>query len=612
MKDGVISEKTRSIIEDFEQHHDHSWYVELWCRNQEYLNDNALLYRGNYIKYKEMFQRMSTLAAAMQAKGVKKGTEIPVCLSNTPELIYVMGAASILGAVINVFSYTFPLDYISEIINECDSHIGFFTDNYFEKIHTAVEKSTLDCYVLSSLGDSLPKDMLPEEVEGSEFVSFVSSVKTWEGKCSKAIWFYDFLKNGKDHNLVMSEAIHLEDDFTVTYTSGSTNALRPKAIVQRVRSFTVIGRFHDSDVMHGLSFKKFRGMALIPPHSNTDLISCISDTLMQGAVLSLEPVYNERFFLNSILINKPCFVIATRSFWITAMKRLLNDENYRHIKLPFLLMVFAVGEELSVNEERFLNKAMRKVDAGKDFHHLPISPICFCVAGGDCEHGSILYRLFRNIMNFTLDRASEKRYGMTAFDFVDIAVLDSNGNKLGPNKVGRLVANSPCTMRCYKNNPVATETFFIKDSDGKTWGDMSVFGYMDKKGRVYMRNRIIDNKQQIPPFKISDAVLKCKKILSREVVVVEEGYVSHIELVPGCSDSYEKVIREAKQNIRKNVGDLHSDMFFRIHKGECSFQLTGSGKRDIRALITEGTNQCYQSEKKLSSLLASGATVHDV
>ena len=586
-------EQAKRIIAEFEQNHNHSWYDELFIRNANTLNDTALYYRGNNITYKDLFEKMRLLAGALQANGVKKGTEIPVCLSNSPELVYVMGAASILGAKINVFSSSFPIDYIEEIIDGCNSSIGFFEDNHFAKIHSAIEASALNRYVLSSLGDSLPSGTLGN-VEGEGFVSFVSSVNRWTDNDPKAIWFYDFLHESIKKELVISEPIHLEDEFSVTYTSGSTNALRPKAIVQRVRSFCVIGRFHDPDVMHGMKFKRFRGLAIIPPHSNTDLISSISDTLMQGAVLAMEPVYNERFFLDSLLLNQPCFVSASRSFWITAMKRLLTEDKYRETKLPFLLMVFAVGEELNINEERFLNQALRRANAGKNFHHLPISPICFCVAGGDCEHGSILYQLFRTVTNFTFDRSAEKRYGMTPFDFVDIAVLDPNGNRLGANQVGRLVANSPCTMKCYKNNPEATNAFFIQDSNGKTWGDMSVFGYMDNRGRIYMRNRILDDSKKIPPFRIADEILRCKEILSCEVISSNEKYIAHVEFVPNCKEKSETVLQKAKLYVNKSFGtDVSGVLLFRIHSGEQSFLLTGSGKRDIRALTAEGCQQAF-------------------
>ena len=52
--------------------------------------------------------------------------------------------------------------------------------------------------------------------------------------------------------------VTFEDNFTVAYTSGSTNEKRPKAIVQRVRSFCDIGRFHDPDLTYGLKMKQYR------------------------------------------------------------------------------------------------------------------------------------------------------------------------------------------------------------------------------------------------------------------------------------------------------------------------------------------------------------------
>lgn len=583
--------KALHVIEEFERTHNHSWYEEIYQRNKSTLEDPALYYRHNTISYKKMFEKMKMLAVALQSIGVKKGTEIPVCLSNSPELIYVMGAASMLGAVINVFSVSYPLDYIEEIINGCDDKVGFFEDNYFSIIQNAVQATHLKRYILCSLKDSLPSDANPDTVEGSDYVNFSSTVNKLVSDYPDASWFYDFI-NAADKELVKKEEITLDDVFTVTYSSGSTNALRPKAIVQRVRSFCVIGRFHDPDLMHGMHFKAFRGLAIIPTHSNTDLISCISDTLMQGATLTIEPVYNANFFLDSLLLNKPCFVTATRSFWVTAVKRLLTEEQYKGMKLPFLLMAFAVGEELSINEEKMLNKALRKADAGKDYHHLPVSPVCICVAGGDCEHGSILYQLFRTVTNFTLDRSSEKRYGMTPFDFVEIAVLDQNGVILGPNQIGRLVANSPCTMKCYKNNVAATDAFFVKDSNGKTWGDMSVFGYIDKKGKVYMRNRILDNEIVIPPFEIADEIMKDKSFLSCEVIKSEDRYVAHVEYQLDFKGSSQKAEASAKERCQKKFGsDLSNKLLFRIHFGINSFALTGSGKRDIKSLIAEGLSK---------------------
>ena len=591
----MSTEKAKRLIREFENTHNHSWYEEIWIRNRDALDDTALIYRANRISYRAMFRNMRVLASAMQLVGVRKGTEIPVCLSNSPELVYVMGAASMLGAVINVFSPSFPLDYIEEILSGCDSCVGFFEDNSFSIIRAAVEASGLEHRILCSLSDSLPSEAASGSVAGHGFRVFESSVRSLTAEDPRASWLYDFMATGSDCGPEFSEKVTLEDEFSVTYTSGSTNALRPKAIVQRVRSFTVIGRFHDPDVTYGLSMKRYRWMALIPPHSNTDLISCISDALMQGSALTMEPVYDEHFFLDSLLNNQPNVVIATRSFWMTAMKSLAIDPAHVNTKLPFLLMAFAAGEELSINEERFLNRILHKRDAGRDFHRLPISPICFCVGGGDCEHGSILHQLFRAVTNPIFGHSAERRYGMTPFDFVDIAVLDAEGNKCGPNQVGRLVANSPCTMKCYKNDPEATAAFFITDSDGELWGDMSVYGYVDKRGRVYMRNRILGAGQTIPPFMVADEILKDRAVLSCEVVDTAGKYVAHVEYVPGRESRGGSALQRAKRRCERKFGSaIRGKLLFRVHAGTSSFPLTHSGKRDVKALIAEGVTRAIE------------------
>ena len=45
----------------------------------------------------------AALQLALQGIGIKPGDEIPCCLANTPELIYVMLAASKIGAQLNLF-----------------------------------------------------------------------------------------------------------------------------------------------------------------------------------------------------------------------------------------------------------------------------------------------------------------------------------------------------------------------------------------------------------------------------------------------------------------------------------------------------------------------------
>lgn len=126
----------------------------------------------------------------------------------------------------------------------------------------------------------------------------------------------EFLNLGKEYKGNYIEKVNLDDEFTITYSSGSTNSSRPKAIVHDVKSYIVMGIYHDPKISKVPSMKNLRMLAHIPTHSNTNIMSCITDPLMQGSEIAVEPIYAPDHFVYSLLINKPSFVTATRSFFV--------------------------------------------------------------------------------------------------------------------------------------------------------------------------------------------------------------------------------------------------------------------------------------------------------
>ena len=602
----------QGVLEELEQNHNHSWYEELYKRNKNSLDDVALFYRGTEITYGEMFEHMREYAKSLKQQGIVKGTEIPICMSNTPELVYLLGAISMIGAKANIFNEEFDKQYITEIIDGCNADIMFVEDGKYEELKESIDASHISKIVMTSLTDSLPKTGNPYEKYDKKHGKFVDRVDHYKKQNPDIQDINDFIEIGKHYKGWLLSDVSLDDEFTITYSSGSTNSSRAKAIVHTVRSFITIGRCHDTDVQKSSSMKEFTIQAQIPTHSNTDIIASISDSLMQGSKLALEPIYDKDFFIDSLLINKPNYVVATRSFWLNTMKKVMYSGEYKNVKMPFLLIPFSVGEPLERNEEKFINKGLRKVSAGRDKIPSPISPITMSVAGGDCEHGGIFWILFRALQSKIPGRKADVA-GMNPFQMVDVAVLDENGNYCEPYQMGRLVANSPCNMKCYKNNPEATNNFFIKDATGKVWGDCNVYSFIDEKGGVHMKGRIPTSKETLPPFMIADTILKdTKNILSCEVIEDEETgyYIAHVELQPG-KENMEKTIISANNRCIKQFGeDFTSRLVYRIHSFDEAFELTGCGKRNNQALKREGiTDKCvkpvevgYDGEIKLVSI----------
>ena len=604
----------RGVLEEVEQNRNHTWYEEIYNRNKEHLDDAAIFYRGTEVTYGEMFQKMQEYAKSLKQLGVEKGNEIPICMSNTPELVYLLGAISLLGAKANIFNDEFDPEYITEIIDNCNSDIMFVEDGKYPRLKDSIAASKNQRIVMTSLTDSLPKTGNPYEEIDKVHGLFKNTVDAHKKENLSIMNISEFIKIGEEFTGVIRPTAGLDDEFTITYTSGSTNSSRAKAIVHTNRSFITMGRAHDPEVQGTSSMKGFTVLAHIPTHSNTDIISSISDSFMQKAKVALEPIYDNEFFIESLQINKPTYIMATRSFWVNLAKKILYDKKYSNVKLPHLFLAFAVGEGLAKNEEKLVNKAFKKADVGKDVIPAPISIAKISAAGGDCEHGGIFYVVFREFQNMKPNQIFKNDpHGMKPFGIVETAILDKDGNECGPYELGRLVANSPCTMKGYKNNPQATEKFFIKDAQGKVWGDCNVYGYKDSVGNVQMKGRIPEEGEEIPPFMISDVILRdTKNILSCETVKDEETgyYVAHIEMQPEKRKSDAASLMSSEERCKKFLGEgLTSGILYRVRSSEESFPLTGCGKRNGQALKKEGiTENCVKPIKYGESVYLVGAS----
>ncbi len=596
-----ITEEAKKALNELQEKRNWSWAKELYERNKNGLDDVAIFYRGKKITYREMFGKAKDYAKAMRQSGITKDSEIPMCVANCPETIYLLLAVSMIGAKANIFGNSFDKDYILEIINQTNSDILFATDDLYGNISDVVEQSNVSKVSLISLADSLPNKTDPYIAFDKDFYDFSNKVNYYKEKSNKVIAMDEFLEKGKDYSGKVVEETELDNVFTITYSSGSTNSTRPKAIVHRTRMYNTIGRFHDKDLSGLQQLKGIITLAHIPTHSNTDLSVSISDTLMQHGTITLEPIYDKDFFIYSLIINKVNFAPATKSFYVNLAKQILFDPKFKGVKLPYLAIPTSVGEPISRNEEKFINKGLKTSKSGSKKLPFPISPVKLSIGGGDCEHGGIFFVLFKSLKekNPIYYMNHKQEAGLVPFKMTEIEILDENGNYLKPFEIGRLVANSFCTMKEYKNNETATKKFFIKDSNGKIWADCSVYAYKDNFNDVHMKGRILDKtdynfEEFIPPFKIDDEVLKdTKKILSSETTIVRNSdgndyYVVNIERMLGVSFNLDKVIIGVEQRINNKFGDnVSKRIVYNIFKEGKTFKLSGCGKRNNIALTKD-------------------------
>ena len=596
-------------LKRIEIENNNSWYQEIKKIADENPDKLALFYRGTKIDFKTMMEKADEMAKSMKAAGIEKGDEIPVCLANTPELVYILLAANRIGAKLNLFGPHFAKEYLSEILDGCTNKLFIASDDFYGDIKDVVSTKQFNKKVVVSLADSLPEhpELCDEyEKELDHYYHYENKALKYKEEDSSISTFNEFNEFGKNYTGEIIDNNDLNTEFLTTYTSGSTSIGYPKALIHTNRSLIVVGRFHDPELCGNPSVDNFRSLAHIHSESNTDIITCISDALMQKWSVALEPEYGEFEALDYLFINKPNYASLTTSFLIRAAKQYLFEKKFHEDgkgrKLGFYLAAVAVGEGESKGEEKLINRFLRESKAGSEvkMKGLSIPFTTSSIGGGDCEHGGIYYTLFKALYEkFNKIRLRKKEFGMLPVPYAQVTALKKNPDgtysECSYNEIGLIVANSATTMSGYKNNKEKTLEMIVRDDQGRDWISSNVYGYIDEVGGVHVKGRYgkhikFDDNVEIPPFIIEDIVCKdTKNILSCSVTGYSEednNYpIVNIEIQPGKQVNMIKLINSIQSRCRKVLpSNIVDQLCFRFMNYEQSFPLSSSGKRSIPAL----------------------------
>lgn len=606
--------KAIKALIDLEKNHNVSWYRYLKERANNYPNKIALFYRGNEISYKEMMFRADNIAKSLVNIGIKPGDEIPICMTNIPELIYILIAINKIGAKANIFGEQFDKNYIQNILAGCTSKIIFSDDSRYEFIKNVV--SGIERKVISSLSNSIPNNIENNKYYVPELDSYYryNDKVSYYCKNDETVQsFANFEKNGAHLMNDIEYNGNLETDFLITYTSGSTIKGRPKAIIHKNRSLIVSGRFHDCELSGNPDMKEFKCLAHIPPESNTDLIACISDILLQGWTVCLEPEYDYKKCLDYIVLNEPNYLNMTTSFFIEAAKQYLFEKKFNDRKLKSIFTAFAVGEKLSPGEEKLINKFFRvaKTGSGVSVNGFKFPFTTLGAAAGDCEHGAIFYTLWKKLFEIKSKAYGIKECGLYPEAYVNATVLKEKSNgeyeECSYGEIGIIVSNSYSNMSGYKNNPEATEKLLITDNLGRTWLSCNTYGYIDKLGGVHVKGRrellfYNLNGKNVSLSEVEDIIVKdTKRVLSCQMVEHDENIVAVVQ------PQHKVNMLELKSSIKQRLLQKYNQEFMDkleiiIIPFEESYPLTHSGKRELQlqSLFDKKQNNEEIQQKKLS------------
>lgn len=620
-----MKKKIVDVLKDLDKNHNHSLWREIFNRNKENLEKTAIIYKSKNISYKEMFDNIDMYAAALTKMGYKKGDVIPVCMSNMPEFAYLFLAISKIGCAINTFGTWLNPEYLKEIINSTGSKHVFVSDDNYEAIKDVIDASNAEKTVMFSLNDSLPLNKEgnkynPYEKIDAPYISFDNKTEKFKKENDDIIETSEFNKMGAEYmsenckgytrNFLEAD-VNLDDDFTISYTSGTTNPGFPKAVLHPIRSYMTISRFKDKDVSGMGEMKNLKVLSHIPTYVHAALTTCYSDPFFEKCSVIMEPVYDKDYFPYSVIMNKPNYVCAGTGFWSNLGKKLMFDEKFKNVKMPYLMLPTVTGEGMSIGEEKFFNKVSRKHKFGTTKLPFPLAPVSFSIGGGTSENSGVFVTLFKAVQEKRLNYLLKgKQIGLTPFKFEEVEVLDEYGKPCKIGEYGSLVLNGPCDMKKYLYDESLNDGVKIKDATDKEWHKMGCyavkqdnFPHIVIKGR--MKDKIILNDgSEYPLFKLEDAVLKdTKNIMSCTAVVNNGEIVLHIELQP---DSKLYQLRSLGSIIERLENFIPEEVLYktyiRMRSTEESFPLAPSGKRNQEELAREDISKALKIKEKAKAL----------
>lgn len=587
------NKKAKSALVELEENHQHSVLQEIFNRNKDKLNKIALCYRGISISYGTLFEKVNQYTKCLLKLGYKKGDEIPVCMKMSPEFVYLFLSISRIGAVMNSLGEWFDKEYLIEILNSTKSEYFFITSNIYEDIRKVFELSTVKNIISFDLDISLGGDKSHFEEYESPFIDLHYSApeNDFVMNCAQFLSLADV----EDRIDETQFDIRLDDTFTITYTSGTTNPERPKAIVHAVRSYMTISRFKDPDISGLGTMKNLVVLAHFPAYVHAGLTTSITDPLFRSCCIALEPIYDKTYFIHALMLNKPNFVCASVGFWGDVAKKMLFESQYKNVTMSYLFVATVSGEGMNKGEERFFNKVAKMHEFGVDRLPYQLSPIKFTIGGGTSESSGVLVTLYKELQEKRPYYAwCNRSIGLTPLGCCRVKTINKKGTDCKVYEVGEIILSGPCTMKgyCYQTN--LNQYNYIMDDECVIWLKTGVYGSIDKRGTVKIHGRLCDKicmsgGEEFPFYKIEEALEGIKKLLSCTVVAQGQNIIVHIESRPDMRVDKDEFVGEVVEKIKSICPqEVIDKIYIRYRDNAESFPVAPSGKRDRKKLIDEG------------------------
>lgn len=358
------------------------------------------------------------------------------------------------------------------------------------------------------------------------------------------IFIEDLLSKNKSYKLNRKNYYNLNDDFIITFSSGSTGSPKPILLTQKIK----IKR-----ARHAIEIYKIKkNDVIICPspihHSLGQRLTFVS--LLNYSTLVLMKNFNPIRWENNVYKYKVTIAIMVSSQIPMIAKKLISSNKFNSIRC---LIASSSSISLSI-KEKLINKYKNI------FHEMY----------GTAELSTVSHLKPSQSIN------KKNSVGKICSN-AKILILDKKFKKIPNNKIGQIACYTPLLFKKYYNNDKLTSKSFFKKYF--LTGDL---GYIDKDNYLFFSSRkkdvIISSGMNIYPSDIEKEILKNKFVKECIVIGINDKYFGEAIFAVCLINklkNFKKIENNLINNILKNLAPFQQPMGYKFVD---KFQYLSSGK----------------------------------
>ena len=448
--------------------------VDMLQNARNYGDAEFLVYEGQRITYKQFFERVDPLAAALQKNfGVQKGDRVAIAMRNSPDWIVTFTAAILVGAIavpINSWGKTEELHFA---ITQCGAKCVAVDFARYQLIADRIDEMALD--VLVSEAGTLPSH-------------------------HRVHRFDDVVARGKNQAYTVDQAAP-EDECLILYTSGSTGfpkgaTHRHIGVCQAVMSMFYVGLL----LMRLEGPRQFKGdatkdtpMLSVPLFHATGLLSGFLVPIQAGQKVVVLPKWDSAKALRLVESEQVTILSSVPAI----LKDLLTHPEFDNYDTSTLIRVSAGGAATPAGLPELIQQKLGLVSRSAGYGMTETMAVTATMSGAIFD-----------LKPFSCGPLSP---------IVQVRFVDAAGNVLPNGEQGEIqIYGITCTTG-YWQKPEANKEVFTADG----WLKSGDIGFIDADGFLHVTGRIkevvIRGGENIYPIEIEQAAYKHSAV--KEVVV---------------------------------------------------------------------------------------------